>query len=409
MSLSTGKITIKIKKQKNFLKKKKFNNYKLTDNQLEFFKKNGFIIIKNVINSTDTQEFKKEIWDTIYNIPFSQEIKDKIDFDFRDYDKDLTEKDIQNINTFYPNIDKFGTMNLPPFFHLNNMWKVRQNPEIFTKFAQLLKNHKIWCSLDRVSVKLPGNGNSEFCHWDSDPWYWEEQKFEPLQGILSLCDTSFFCCPGSHSLDFVEKFKKSYNYLKPTKGKREYVSLKKGANDPFNLSKSIKEYKLGPGDLIIFSNRLLHESKQNNSKKIRYVQYISFEPARNNQNNEIYSNNERKIQEKYRKSKIEEIDDRINSYLTGKNPIYLPSGCNMSIFSNNYLVFHTDLLNKFSNKFNKTILKKYKYKSGKNKGKEIYILYNYNSLDIFLENGEKLYNPFNLSYYGKRILGIKNW
>ena len=61
---------------------------------------------------------------------------------------------------------------------------------------------------------------------------------------------------------------KEYEYLKPTKGKREYVSLKKGYNDPLNLSKSIKKYKLGPGDLIIFSNRLLHESKQNSSKKI---------------------------------------------------------------------------------------------------------------------------------------------
>ena len=221
MSISGNQIKIKIKKKHNFLKKKKFNHYKLTNNQLIFFKKNGFIIIKDVLNSIDTQDFKKEIWNTIYKIPFSQDVKNKIDFDFRDYDKNLTEEEIKNINIFYPNIDKFGTMNLPPFFHLHNMWKARQNPKIFIKFAQLLNNHKIWCSLDRVSVKLPGKGNSEFCHWDSDPWYWEEQQFEPLQGLLSLCDTSFFCCPGSHSLDFGKKFKHFYQYLKPTKGRRE--------------------------------------------------------------------------------------------------------------------------------------------------------------------------------------------
>ena len=401
-----NKIILKKKKKKNFLKNKSFSRYKMTDEQLEFFNKNGFIIIRKIIDNENSFLFKKEIWDTILNIPFSEEINK---YWIKDFDKELTEEDIQNINKFYPNIDNFGAMNIPPFFHLQNMWKARQNPNIFTKFAQLLKNHKIWCSLDRISVKMPGNGNTEFCHWDSDPWFWDTQKFEPLQGILSLCDTSFFCCPGTHTLDFSKKFQENYSYLKPTKGKRDYVSLKKGFPDPLKLIDSMKECKLNEGDLLIFSNRLLHESKQNMSKKIRYVQYISFEPARNNQNDHIYKNNKRKIQEKYENKKINELDDRIESFKTGKNPLYLPSGCNMNIFSKNYLVFHTNLLNNFSKRFSKLLLKKYKYKSGKHKDKEIDIIYNYDSSEIILKNGEKMYNPFKLNYYGKRILGVKNW
>ena len=73
------------------------------------------------------------------------------------------------------------------------------------------------------------------------------------------------------------------------------------------------------------------------------------------------------------------------------------------------MVFHSNLLNIFSSKFNKVILKKYKYKSGKNKDKEISVLYNYNSNNVILENGEKMYEPFKLNYYGKRLLGVKKW
>lgn len=391
-----------IKKKKNYLQTQKFRKYKLTDNQQEEFKKNGFIILKNILRKEEIKSFKKEIWDTIFKIPYSEDLK-KNDFD--DYDKELNQEDIDNLNKFYPNIDKFGTMNLPPFFHLHHMWKNRQNPNIFVKFAQLLDNHKIWTTLDRVSVKLPGKGNTEFCHWDSDPWFWDKQEYEPLQGILSLSDTSFFCSPGTHTLEFSKKFQENYEYLKPKNNKkRDYISLKKNYPDPLNLCDSIKEYKLNQGDLLIFSNRLLHESRQNKSNKIRYVQYISFEPARNNQNR--YKN---KIEEKYIKNNISEVKDRIESFLTGKNPLYLPSGCNMNMFSNNYITFHSDLLNTFSNRFNKILLKTYRYKSGKNKDKEIQIIHNYDSSQIILDNNEPFYKPFKLNFYGKRILGLKNW
>ena len=398
------------KKKKNFLKRKNFSKYKLDKKQVLFFEENGFIIIKNAINSDRVTEFKKEIWDTIFKIPFSDYIQENIHYEFKDYDKDLTRKDIDYIKSFYPNIDKFGSMNLPPFFHLHNMWKCRQEPNIFVKFAQLLNNYKIWCTLDRVSVKLPGDGSSEFCHWDSDPWFWESQKYEPLQGILSLCDTHFFCCPGTHTINFSKKFQKYYEYLKPEgNNKRDYVSLKKGKPDPLNLCQSMKKFKLESGDLLIFSNRLLHESKQNLSNKIRYVQYISFEPARNDQNQQIYNNDNHKLTTKYEKNNITEIQDRIDSFNSGRNPLYLPSGCNMKIFSNNYLIFHSNLLNNFSNRFNKVLLKKYKYKSGKNKGKEIDVIYNYNSSKIITNDGNPFYTPFKLNKYGKKLLGLNKW
>ena len=400
----TKKITIK---KKNYLKKQIFSKYKLSQKQIKYFNENGFIIIENILDTKEILDFKEEIWETISKIPYSNNFKKDKNI-FNDYDKELSQEDINYINSFYPNIDNFGTMNLPPFFHLHNMWKNRQNPNIFVKFAQLLNNYKIWATLDRVSVKLPGKGNVEFCHWDSDPWFWNKQEYEPLQGILSLSDTSFFCSPGSHTLDFSKKFQKNYEYLKPKNNKkRDYVSLNKKYPDPLNLSNSIKEYKLKKGDLLIFSNRLLHESRQNNSNKIRYVQYISFEPARNNQNN-IYKN-KNKIEEKYIKKNISEVKDRIDSFLTGKNPLYLPSGCNMNIFSNNYITFHSDLLNTFSNRFNKILLTTYRYKSGKNKNKEIQIIHNYDSSQIILDNNEPFYKPFKLNFYGKRILGLKNW
>jgi len=81
----------------------------------------------------------------------------------------------------------FSAPAIPPMFNLHHSWENRQSPKFYCPFSQILTNesgkdmHKLWCSLDRVSVKPPGMGDQdEFYHWDSDPWYWDQDKYVGL-------------------------------------------------------------------------------------------------------------------------------------------------------------------------------------------------------------------------------------
>ena len=417
--------TIYIKKKKkksNFLINPKFEQYKLSKEQVNEFKKNGVIVIKNVILKKEANLFVEDIWKTFQNLPYHDEYKQKIkQYTPVPHDKKLSIPEIENLIDVYPDIRSFGAPTIPPFFHLNSMWKTRTNPNIFVKFAQLLGRHKIWANIDRLSFKMPNKGNVEFTHWDSDPWFWDQQKYEPLQGLLSLSETSFFCYPKSHTQEFAEEFKQKYSYLSPKKNRqRNMVILDPKKPDPMNLHLNMVELKISPGDLVIFSNRCLHEARQNTKKSIRYLQYLSYEPAGNNQNTDLFGKygNKKVLYQAYQKNSKNtslspyqyEIYDRIRSYNTGMNPIYFSSGEKITYFPRRYLALFPDKLNDFCSRFKKDsgAVKSYQFKSGKRKGETVMLPSSFDPRLVKNDN-HSLYQQYPLNFYGKRLLGIKKW
>lgn len=417
--------TIYIKKKKkksNFFINPKFEQYKLSKKQVDKFKKNGVIVIKNVISKTGASLFVEDIWKTLQNLPYNEEYKQKI----KQYtpipnNKKLSTAEIDNLLDVYPDIRPFGAPTIPPFFHLNSMWKTRTNPNIFVKFAQLLGTHKIWANIDRLSFKMPNKGNVEFTHWDSDPWFWDQQKYEPLQGLLSLSETSFFCYPKSHTQEFAEEFKQKYSYLAPKKNRqRNMVMLDPKMPDPMNLHQNMVEFKISPGDLVIFSSRCLHEARQNTNKSIRYLQYLSYEPAGNNQNPNLFGKygTKKVLYQAYKKNSKNtsllpyqyELFDRIRSYNTGMNPLYFSSGEKITYFPKRYLALFPEKLNDFCSRFNEEsgAVKPYQFKSGKRKGEKVMVPSSFDPREV--KNGKyNLYQKYPLGFYGKRILGKKKW
>ena len=412
----------KKKKNSNFLINPKFKHYKLNSDQEKEFKKNGVVVIKNAISTKESDLFLQDIWKSFQHLPYQDEYKQKIiQYTPKPYNKELTTTEINNLISVYPDIRSFGAPTIPPFFHLNSMWKTRTDPNIFVKFAQLLGTHKIWANIDRLSFKMPNKGSVEFTHWDSDPWFWDQQKYKPLQGLLSLSETSFFCYPQSHTPEFAEEFKQKYPYLAPKKNRqRTMVMLDPKMPDPMNLHQNMVEFKISPGDLVIFSNRCLHEARQNTKKSIRYLQYLSYEPAGNNQNQELFGKcgTKKVLYQAYQKNSKNtilspyqyEIYDRIRSYNTGMNPIYFSSGEKITYFPRRYLALFPDRLNDFCSRFKEEsgAVKPYQFKSGKRKGEKVMVPSSFDPR-LVINGNEILYQKYPLGFYGKRLLGLKKW
>jgi hypothetical protein len=192
----------------------------------------------------------------------------------------------------------------------------------------------------------------EFYHWDSDPWYWDQDKYVGLQGMLSLSTgNTFTLFNGTHTLEFRDYLiNRETGFLSNYSKKKNWVSDgNRGTHEPMiEIDRQLNHFvddrktvvELEKGDLIIWSNRLLHLASKNKSNYMRYSQYIQFDPAGRckdpnrdgkyiNQNPEILPNGDRdEIITSYRRQKIQtpEVDNRIYSWETGKKPAVYPSG-----------------------------------------------------------------------------------
>ena len=150
-------------------------------------------------------------------------------------------------------------------------------------------------------MKLPGSGEREFCHWDSDPTQWNYTQEElSLQGIVALNDIEFVCCPGTHTKEFIDKVLPHYPYI----GGQPLNKIDP-KNDPLKLSSLEQHIKVPAGCIVIFNNKLLHSSHPNKTKDIKFAYYVSYDRRENIK---------------------QDKQDRIKSYLTGTCPKVFPSG-----------------------------------------------------------------------------------
>jgi hypothetical protein len=296
----------------------------------------------------------------------------------------VTKQESKEVKDIYPMTGGFGALTRSPAFHLNTQWQIRQSPYIASIFANILGTDKIMVNLDRTSLKFPGQGTTEFIHWDTNPFYWQEEISEGVQGILALSDTSFFAVPGTNSDKFRNEFVKKYPKIAD---KSEYKIDPN--NDPMRLQDKIKEYRLEKGDMVIWSSRLLHSAKKNTGKKIRYAYFISYF---------IRDQYPLAVKDWYSRNGIDPIDDRLESFYTGKNPMLFPSGIPIRLYSKMSWMCHINNLTEFSLKF-KYGYKDDRHKSGKKAGEIFKVPIEWNPLEM------GFYTPPKLTKLGKYLLG----
>jgi len=145
-------------------------------------------------------------------------------------------------------------------------WKLRESPIIYLAFCQLLKESKLWVSLDRGKIVPPasfkGNLQKGFIHWDINTNY--PHNPIPLQGLVALTDAvadqgGFQCVPGFH-----HKFS-------------EWKEKQPLDRDPFHpslLGLEVVPIEMRAGDLVIWNSLIPHGNGPNLSSNPRIAQIV---------------------------------------------------------------------------------------------------------------------------------------
>jgi len=217
----------------------------------------------------------------------------------------LSKPEIEHLKKCWVPHVTFGAPCEAPAYHLKKAWELRQDPSLYKLFTHLLGDKDLRVNIDRYKAKLPGTGEREFCHWDSNPWKWDH-KTTNVQGIFALTPIEFVCVPNTHTEEFAKKFKEQYK----DKVQPDTLTLLNPEDDPMELNKKEEIFKVPSGYFVIWSDKLLHSSYPNKTQDIKFALYLSW----------------------CRKVDCVLSDQmRAESYLTGKAPPLQPSGFKFSI------------------------------------------------------------------------------
>ncbi len=223
----------------------------LTEQDLEFFRENGYVVVPNAVPQENLDAAIAAIWQFL-------------------------DADPNNPETWYgPPLRKDGMVEI---YQHQALWDNRQHPRVYGAFADIFGNEKLWVSMDRASMKPPPHpdypeyDSKGFVHWDCDT-----SKL-PLpfgvQGVLYLTDTTedmggFRCIPGFH------------------KNLEEWIKTQPADRNPRAPDLTGLEVKPIPGkagDLLIWDRLLAHGNGHNTSNRPRMAQYITMSPARDDEN-----------------------------------------------------------------------------------------------------------------------------
>ena len=392
--------------------------FALTAEQVESFEKEGYLVVADAVPRSRTDAHIEEIWRVLTSLP-RQPGWEIVVPDGVDVKGAIPPKVLKDWKKKWVPHAQFGAPCEPPFFHLENSWRNRQDPRLYYIYAQLLRRFDLWVGINRMSVKLPGHGEKEFLHWDDDPWHWEDAGNEGLiQGMLFLEDGCFYGIPGTHTLEFGKKFRAAYPHLAPgskNNASKNNTSKNNGSKnngskndaskgdvtakarakvgidpkkDPLNLHAQSINIHVRKGELLIWNSRMLHEARPNESDGLRYAQYLGYRPAGS--------------MEKLRNPETgqSEQDDRFRSFMTGKHPFYYPSGDPVQYVPLKWKNFpkqaehHQTRLLPPQNTQTRVI------KTGPKKGQCVPFMYEPDPVN---------YKPPKLTLLGKRLLGSADW
>lgn len=223
----------------------------LSEKDWQFWKTNGYIVIKNAVPKEQVDRLAKFLWE-------------------------FEEKDPNDPDTWYAppraemKMKELTNTGMVEVYNHQYLWDNRQYPKVHDAFTDIWGTEKLWVTIDRANLNLPikpGYEYKGFIHWDYDP----ETKPENVQGVLALADQTdenmggFQCVP--------ELFR-TYDTWKLTQpDDRNHFQ-------PDVTGLEVVKVKMNAGDLLIFNSTQPHGIRPNKSgNKVRLAQYISMMPA----------------------------------------------------------------------------------------------------------------------------------
>lgn len=224
--------------------------------QWEFWKSNGYVIIKNAISKKQAAQTAAFLWE-------------------------FEEKDSGDKATWYtaPRAEMqmkelVGTGMVEVYNH-QSLWENRQTPRVYDAFVDIWGTEKLWVSIDRANLNFPirpGFDYKGFIHWDYDP----ETKPENVQGVLALADQTDENMGGFQCIPWLFRNYDKWKLTQPENRNRYQPDIT-------GLEDMLVKVKMEAGDLLIFNSLLPHGIRPNRSEdKVRIAQYVAMVPAQEN-------------------------------------------------------------------------------------------------------------------------------
>ncbi|WP_158860674.1 phytanoyl-CoA dioxygenase family protein [Lunatibacter salilacus] len=223
----------------------------LTDDDWDFWKNNGFVVINNAVPREYTNRMANLLWE-------------------------FEEKDPNDPSTWYTTdraemkMKELQNSGMVEIYHHQYMWDIRQFPKVHEIFSDIWGIEELWVTIDRANLNLPARPDFEFkgfIHWDYDP----DTDPQNVQGLVALNDQTDLEVGG---FQCVPELFRTYDEWKKTQPQD------RNKFQPDITGFDVCKLKLNAGDLLVFNSKLPHGIRPNNSvNKVRMAQYISMMPA----------------------------------------------------------------------------------------------------------------------------------
>ena len=208
----------------------------LTLAQWDFWKKNGYVVVKEAISKEQAEKTASFLWE-------------------------FEEKDPNDQATWYaPPRSKMqmkeleGTGMVEVYNH-PFLWDNRQTERIYDAFVDIWGTEKLWVTIDRANLNFPirpGYGSKGFMHWDYDP----DTKPQNVQGVVALGDQLDENMGGFQCIPWLFQ---NYDTWKLTQPKdRDHFKP-----DISALEDKIVKVPMEIGDLLIFNSSEPHGIRPN--------------------------------------------------------------------------------------------------------------------------------------------------
>lgn len=225
----------------------------LSDEQWDFWREKGYVIIKNALTNDQVKKTANFLWE-------------------------FEEKNPNDSSTWYTapraemQMKELAGTGMVEVYNHQYLWSNRESQKIYDAFSDVWGTDKLWVTIDRANLNFPikeGFDYKAFIHWDYDP----ETKPENVQGVIALSDQIDTQMGGFQCIPWLYQNYDSWKLTQPEDRNRFQPDIS-------DLEDKIEKVSLESGDLLIFNSLLAHGIRTNKSKKkVRIAQYISMMPA----------------------------------------------------------------------------------------------------------------------------------
>lgn len=225
----------------------------LSMDQWEFWKDNGYVVIKNAVSAEQASQTAAFLWE-------------------------FEEKDPRDKSTWYTapraemQMKELVGTGMVEVYNNQRLWDNRQTQRVYDAFVDIWGTEKLWVSIDRANLNFPIRPGFEykgFIHWDYDP----ETKPENVQGVLALADQTDENMGGFQCIPWLFRNYDEWKLTQPADRNRYQP-------DMTGLDDKLVKVKMEAGDLLIFNSLLPHGIRPNRSEdKVRIAQYVAMVPA----------------------------------------------------------------------------------------------------------------------------------